>query len=280
MRQAIFVADFFADQQLGGAELNDATLINWLKSENLFYERKNTQHLTENYIMDNDDKVFIISNFVATDPKCYPVFALTDYIIYEHDYKFLPSRNPINYIDFKVPEDHIVNHNFYENAKAVVCLGKMHREIFEKNLDLDNLMNINCSLFSDKKIEILLNLSEAEKTKDYAVINSNNPTKKRDQTIKWCENKGIKFDLISHDDNNEFLKILSQYKNLVFMTGHPEPTPRIAVEAKLMGVNFIAPKKLIGVAQEYWWPWGSEKIASELKVIREGAYEMFGGLLS
>ena len=48
----------------------------------------------------------------------------------------------------------IVNSAFYENAKAVVCLSKMHREIFERNLELDNLRNINCSLFSDKKIEI------------------------------------------------------------------------------------------------------------------------------
>ena len=62
------------------------------------------------------------------------------------------------------------------------------------------------------------------------------------------------------------------------MTAHPEPTPRIAVEAKLMGVNLIANKKLIGVANEYWWNWTPDKIAEELVVIRNKALEIFKDL--
>ena len=54
------------------------------------------------------------------------------------------------------------------------------------------------------------------------------------------------------------------------MTGHPEPTPRIAVEAKLMGVKLMAPKKLIGVAHEYWWDWEPEKVA-EPRVLIQGS---------
>ena len=120
-----------------------------------------------------------------------------------------------------------------------------------------------------------MSLGNNEKIKDYAIIKTNNPTKRMHDTIKWCKNKGIKFDLISHSDNEEFLKILSQYNNLVFMTRHPEPTPRIAVETKLLNINFIASKKMISVAHEYWWGWEREKIAKELVNIRKGALEMF-----
>jgi len=280
MRQVIFVADYFADQHLGGAEINDNTLVQWLKDSDLFFDRKNCSELTKEYILSNKDKVFIISNFASLNMQLSPYLALTDYIIYEHDYKFLASRNPILYKDFVAPKNLIININFYQNAKAVVCLSKMHREIFDKNIKLDNIMHINCSLFDDKKIGLLNSLYSTDKSKKYAIMKTNNPTKKMPQTMAWCDKKGIKYDLISHNDNNEFLKIMSQYENLVFMTGHPEPTPRIAVEAKLMGVNLIANKKLIGVANEYWWDWEPPKITEELVNIREGAFKMFEGLLS
>ena len=207
--------------------------------------------------------------------KLTPFFALTDYVFYEHDYKFLKSRNPIEYPNFKAPREKIINYNFYKNAKAIVCLSEMHREIFFKNLGTNNIININCSLFDDDKIKLLLTLRKNKKNKEYAVIKTNNPTKKMLDTIAWCEKRNLNFDLISHPDNNEFLKILSKYKNLVFMTGHPEPTPRIAVETKIMGVNLVANKKLIGVAHEYWWNLSPDETSRELVKIREKALKIF-----
>ena len=275
MSQVIFVADLFADQHLGGAEINDNTLIQWLKDSGYYYDRMNSSLLTKDYILSNKDKIFIFGNFAQMNMHLAPYFALTKYIVYEHDYKFLASRNPISYKNFIAPKNMTINHNFYENAKAVVCLSKMHREIFDKNIELNNIRHINCSLFDDDKIALLQSLYSESKPKGYAIMKTNNPTKKMPQAIAWCKSKGLEYDLISHKDNNEFLKIMSQYQNLVFMTGHPEPTPRIAVEAKLMGVNLIANKKLIGVANEYWWDWEPPKIAKELVNIRKGAFKMF-----
>ena len=279
MRKAVFISDFFIEDHLGGAEINDNTLIEMLEKENLLHEKKNCRFMNEDYILENDDKVFIISNMALLDPRLLPVLAVCDYVIYEHDYKFVADRNPANYIDFFVPRKKLVNQPFYKNALAVVCLSKMHREIFEKNIKLTNLTNIHCSLFDDEKINLLLSLGKNKKIKEYAVIETDNPTKRMQDTIEWCESKNINFDLISHHDNDEFLKILSQYKNLVFMTAHPEPTPRIAVEAKLMGVNLIASKRLISVANEYWWDWDPIRMSEELKSIRSGALEMFKGFL-
>ena len=275
MRKFIFTADFFIEDHLGGAEINDNTLIQMLEKEGLLYDKIHCRQIDQQYLLDNRDKIFIVSNMTSLDIGLMPVLALCDYIIYEHDYKFVSNRNPANYVDFVVPRHEIINENFYKNALAVVCLSKMHRDIFEKNLDLDNLTNIHCSLFDDNKIDLLMSLSENEKTKEYAVIDTSNPTKRTQDVIRWCESKSINFDLISHPENNEFLKILSNYKNLVFMTRHPEPTPRIAVEAKLLGVNLVASKKMISVAHEYWWDWSPADVAKELKKIRIGTLGMF-----
>ena len=278
MKQIIFIADFFSNQLTGGAEINDATLLDILDKENLLHSKINSNEVTEEFIMNNLDKLFVISNFVNLNTQLVPFFALTDYVFYEHDYKFLNTRNPKKYPNFKAPDELIINYNFYKNAKAIICLSDMHRQIFETNLNTNNIININCSLFDDEKIDLLLSLSKNEKTKEYAIIKSNNPTKRMVDTIEWCKGKNLKFDLISHPENDKFLSILSEYKNLVFMTAHPEPTPRIAVEAKLMGVNLIANKKLIGVANEYWWNWTPDKIAEELVVIRNKALEIFKDL--
>ena len=277
MRQIIFIGDFFIEDLLGGAEINDDTLINMFIKEGMLYEKIHSHKVTKNYLLEHKDKLFVLTNCVRLKPELTPVLALMDYVIYEHDYKFIKSRNPAFYPNFEVPKSEIINYNFYANAKSVVCLAKMHRDIFEKNLDIDNITNIHCSLFDDKKLDLLLSLGSHEKTKDYAIIKTNNPTKRMHDTIRWCNTKGIDFDLISHKDNTEFLKLLAQYKNLVFMTRHPEPTPRIAVEAKLLDVNLIASKKMISVAHEYWWEWEREEIARELKKIRQGALEMFKG---
>jgi len=279
MKQIIFVADFFLEHLTGGAEINDNTLINMLSEEGLIFDKKQSHTLTEDYIINNSDKLFVISNMVNIHPQLLPVLALCDYVIYEHDYKFVSNRNPASFVDFVVPKEQLINENFYKNAVSVICLSKMHRNIFEKNLNLENLTNINCSLFDDEKISLLLELGKNKKTKEFAVINTKNPTKRTKDIIEWCNFKNISYDLISHPDNNEFLKILSEYKNLIFMTKHPEPTPRIAVECKLMGINFVASKKMISVAHEYWWNWEPEEIARELKKIRVEAINLFKEIL-
>ena len=112
MKKIIFIADYFVEQHLGGAEINDNTLIELLKKEDLFHSKINSNLVTKKLIKDNLDKLFVISNFAGLDMQLTPYFALGEYVFYEHDYKFLASRNPINYPDFTAPKEKIINHNF------------------------------------------------------------------------------------------------------------------------------------------------------------------------
>jgi hypothetical protein len=192
----------------------------------------------------------------------------------------LKCRNPINFPEFIAPKGELTNLNFYKGAHRVICLSKLQKGIYEKNLSLKNLENIGTSLFSEELIEFLLSLSKGEKVKEYAVIESNNIIKCTDKTVQFCKQKKWDYDLISNPDNNEFLKILSEYQNLVFMTGHPEPTPRLAIECKLMGVNMIAPRNLIGIASEDWFKKRGTEFVTGLRDARQNAYKMFRRLVS
>jgi hypothetical protein len=271
VRNVIFLQDLFAHQHLGGGELHDAVVINHLKNKDLLYETKNTYDVTPEYILNNTDKYWFISNFVALKNICKALIAKEcRYLIYEHDYKFLRNRNPIDYPNFQAPnEAHKYNFTFYQNAEVVMCLSKMHREIFEKNLALDNLDNIHCSMWSDSDLELMSNLNKKQKLNKFAVINSSNLIKKTAETVAYCQDAGIPFDLISAPNHQEFLTLLSQYVGLVFKTGHPEPTPRVAVEAKMLNCKFLSQKTLIGVAHEDWFHLNGDDLIEEVRSMRD-----------
>ena len=276
-KKVIFLQDLFKEHHTGGAELNDDTFIQFLDRQKILYEKKQTQYVTPEYIAKNKDKFFIVSNFVnlSTIAKAC-MYKNCDYALYEHDYKFLKCRNPIFFPDFKAPAHEFTNINFYKGAKKVICLSKMHMDIFADNMPwLDNLININCSLFDDDLLEYLGSFSEKSKTKKYAVIKSGNRIKRTAEAVEYCQKNNLEYELISSPDNREFLKKLSDFEYLIVMTGHPEPTPRIVVEAKSMNTKILGQKHLIGVASEYWYHLNGRELTSELRNIREKAFKTF-----
>ena len=273
MSEVIFLQDFFAHQHLGGAELHDDVVARYFESQGLLFAKINTYDLTPEYVLANKDKKWFISNFVALKNVCKALLAKhCKYLIYEHDYKFLKNRNPISYPDFLAPDEtHKYNFTFYQNAAAVVCLSKMHRSIFEKNLNLSNLQHINCSMWSDEDLDLIQSLNAVEKNDKYAVIESSNAIKKTAETVMFCQRANLPFDLIKAPNHHDFLRILTQYKGLVFRTGHPEPTPRVAVEAKMLNCKFLSQKEVIGVAHEDWFPLNGDELIAEVRKMRDEA---------
>ena len=270
--KVIFLQDFFIEHLLGGAELHDDVVVKHFEKIGILYEKRRSIDVTIQYLKQNKDKVWFISNFsqLSNIAKAY-LAKECSYIIYEHDYKFVDSRNPVKFKDFVVPQENKVNINFYRNAHKIVCLSKFHREIFDKNLNFTNIVNINCSMWSDKDLDMFRRLASTDKNERYAVIRSPNPIKKTQEAVNFCEAKGLPYDLISSPNYSEFIKMLSKYKGLVFMTGHPEPTPRVAIEAKMLNCKFVSSKTLIGVAHEEYFSLTGEEMINCVAEMRDVA---------
>jgi hypothetical protein len=278
MKNIIFLQDFFIEHTLGGAELHDQVVLEYFIENQRLYDKCRTMELDINYVKKNKDKVWFISNFSALNNRIKAYLTKhCEYLIYEHDYKFINVRNPIGFNNFLAPERNKININFYRKAKKTICLSKMHREIFDKNLGFDNIVNINCSMWSDSDLELIQVLCETKKNDKYAVINNPNPLKKTKETVEFCKSKGVKYDLIASKNYQEFLKILSKYKGLIFRTGHPEPTPRVAIEAKMLNCDFISQKKLIGVAHEEYFSLSGKEMILEVRKMRDQALEKIIG---
>ena len=257
-----FIADFFRSDILGGAESNNAVLISYLESKGYIVEKikSTTAKLKKGGF-------YIVANFIGLSEQNKKF--LQDnctYIISEHDFKYLKSRNPSNYINFIAPKEEIVNEEFYRTAKEVVVLSAICKDIIECTLGLCNVRSIGTSLWSDAKFEYLEKALENKKVHDYAIVDSSNTIKGRAQSIKWCKDNGKDFKLISSSNEQEFLEQLSRTKKLVFMPQVLETFSRLAAEAKMLECKLVTKKSLLGFASEACYDVSGLALQREMKM--------------
>lgn len=279
MRNIIILSDFFSEDfkapaHPGGAELNDKVLFDHLEQQGIVKAKIRTQDFSKedmlSFLKRNINCIFLISNFYRLPFAC-TVFLMENckYFIYEHDYKFHKFRNPIRYKNFIVPKNEIVNYNFFHKAQEVICLSKLHYNIFKDNMKIQNLYNTTCSLWPDEILNHIEKVCETKKNGKVAIVNSPNPIKRRDDCIAFARSKNLDYDLISSPNPIDFLSVLAQYEKVIILAGHPEPTPRIAVEAKMLNCKLLSNPKTIGVSYEEWFSLNGKELIQKIKEIRE-----------
>jgi len=246
----LFLSDLYSDQINGGAENNDAVLIQHLRDKGVELECRSTKDITPDEI--NAFNCIILSNFILLSEQAKA--HLTNncrYVIYEHDHKYINTRDPSKFVDFKAPPAQLINADLYANAAQVVVLSKICKSVVEKNLGINNVHSIGTSLWSTKKFKFIKQLIKgATKTKDLAVLNSPNPTKGTKPAVEFCKTNGMSPDLISSPDQYEFLQILSEYRTLLFIPQVLETFCRLVAEAKMLNCNIQTKKNLIGLMSE------------------------------
>jgi hypothetical protein len=248
----IFIADFFVEQVLGGGELNNDELLKTLVSNGHGIIKMNSHNLTESFIKNNKDAHFIIANFVNIKPYLLEKFYDKKYIIYEHDHKYMRSRNPGSYPDFKAPPTDLINVEFYKHAQAVMCQSQFHLEIIKMNLEIDNLVNLSGNLWSTSSLELMLRMAKKEKKEMCSIMESQIPHKNTREAVMYCEHTKKPYKLVSSKKYESFLDQLSDNQTFVFFPQTPETLSRVVVEARMMGMSVIV-NKMIGATREPWY---------------------------
>tara|TARA_R110000824_G_scaffold227109_3_gene414925 strand:- start:2240 stop:3085 length:846 start_codon:yes stop_codon:yes gene_type:complete len=248
MKKIGFIADFFSDQILGGGESNDSNLIKYLSD---FFEVNciNSTEVTKEFLQSKD--FIIVGNFVmlSEENKSYLV-RNKDYVIYEHDHKYVNTRDPSRFSDFLIPDVDLVNKDFYENSKYTVVLSSICEEVLNKNLPLVNTKNIGCSLWSERKFNLLEQLSQTSKVRGVCVMKSSNPTKNFHYTMQFCNKNEMTCHPISSNNSEQFLRTMSEYETFLFIPTVLETFSRVCAEAKMMNLNVMTNKKMIGFFSE------------------------------
>lgn len=256
----IFIADFFANQIVGGGELNNEEFIDLCLQEGHDIEKINSHLVTIEYLKNNRDVHFIVGNFINLNQACKDFLTnCTRYVIYEHDHKYIKNRNPAVFKNFIAPKTMIVNTAFYKNAKAVLCQSKFHVEIIRKNLDFDNVVNLGGNFWSLSVLENMKTLSLRKKNDKCSIMDSNIPHKNTSGSIEYCKKRNIEYDLIGSCEYFDFLEKMSQNDKFIFLPKSPETLSRVVVEARMMGMKVIT-NSLVGATSEEWFQSKGEKL--------------------
>jgi len=246
--KVIFISDFFINEITGGAEFCNDALMNSLKHRFIFEQHK-SQTVTPRFIKDNKECFFIVANFFLLHEECKKEMANVTYVIFEHDHKYIKSNNPALYKNFLAPESQIQNKTFYKNALAVICQSDKHSKVVQKNLLLKNVVNSAGNIWTDEQLAILEKNLNAEKTIEFAVLNSQNRNKGMPAAIEFCNKNNLPFEYLNAAPFEKYIENLSKVKHLVFMPQWLESYSRLAIEARILGCKLVT-NKLLGAASE------------------------------
>ena len=263
-KKIVYISDFFIEHILGGGELNDDELTKLLAKDG-FKVKKLQSHVVSNDLLEHcSDSFFIISNFVNLSPACKKYICNNlQYIIYEHDHKYVSNRNPALYKDFKVPNSDIVNYFFYKGAQAILCQSSFHKTILQNNLDLDNVVNLSGNLWSLGTLENIRKFSKSDKSDVCSIMESNIEHKNTIGAIRYAKAKNLKYELIKSPNYSAFLNKLSKNERFVFLPKTPETLSRVLVEARMLGCKVIT-NNLTGASQEDWFSLKGEEMVDHM----------------
>ena len=234
-KKIVFISDFFSDHGVGGAELNDTEIIEYFSSYTTV--SKIQSHLVkEQFLDENKDCFYIISNFCNLSYKAKEILIdKLDYIIYEHDHKYLNTRNPAEYRNYKADVSKIINYFFYKNAKNIFCQSDFHEKILKLNLEgLDNIINVNGNLWSLETLKKIEQLAAVKKNNKCSIMNSPIAHKNTNKCIDHCNKNDLDFVLVEDGDYISFLNKLGANDTFVFLPSTPETLSRLVVEARMM----------------------------------------------
>lgn len=255
MSKVVFISDFFAHQISGGAEIYDQILMTELESRGVKVCKFNSAEFTKKHftLYEKMDFMFLVSNFIQLREDVKKVMQVysSKYCILEHDHKYLSNRNPADFKDFRAPNQMIVNRDFYKSAKCVFCQSTKHAEVLAMNLNIDNVENLSCSLWSKEQIS-LIRSKICTKNNSAMIINDPNTIKGTKESISLCQKKGIDFNLIAKLPYESYLGQLAIHEKFVFLPKTLESFCRVILEARMLGCKLIT-NNLNGCTYEPWF---------------------------
>lgn len=246
----IFISDYFCDETgdgfIGGAELNDLALIQEIKKYSSVFTIK-SERVNEQFLDRHKRELFVISNFSHMPIPCL-IKMVNDgfnYVIYEHDHKYLRTRNPTGYPDMTAPPELTCNIEFYRNAKAVFLQSNLHQSVYQKNTGLTNCINVAANFWTDAQCSKILNLSQSVKS-GCGYIDSDKGFKNSMATYEYIVHTLHQEPVALKGTPDEFLEAMSKLESFVFLPKIIETFSRICAEAKMLGCKLITRKDFVG----------------------------------
>ena len=272
-KQIIFVADMFAEQYAGGAELTTEALID---ASPELVKKVHARNLTVEFLQENADAFWIFGNFSSINWSLVPIIAANlRYAVLEYDYKFCLHRSIEKHqhetgqaCDCHNKQLGQLVASFYSSADAIFWMSEAQRSRYTDRFPgLLNHRNsiILSSVFDQKffdKIKEVKNQNLARS--GWVVLGSKSWIKGFDQAVKWCEDHGKSYQSYWDVPYDEMLNTLASAEGFVYLPLGGDTCPRMVIEAKLLGCAVVTNDN-VQHASEKWWQGSPDDVCDYLK---------------
>jgi len=242
--EVVFVADFFAEDLVGGAELTTEALI---QSSPFKVFKIRSRDVTMQSLEKGHHKFWIFGNWAGLDKNLIPsIVTNMKYSILEYDYKFCKYRSPEKHqaatgVQCDCENDAVgkITSAFYLGAKNLWWMSEKQQARYLKKFPFlaEKQQIVLSSVFSEDFWVALKSIREtqSENRSGWIVLGSASWIKGTDDAVAWCKSQGHSYEVVQSLSPVDFLKKLSTAEGLVYLPKGGDTCPRMVIEAKLLG---------------------------------------------
>ena len=241
----VFVADLFASEYVGGAELTSQALIDSCPEP---IEKIRSKDVTLETLEAGHDKFWIFSNCSAMNMELIPsIVANMEYAVLEYDYKFCRYRSMEKHKHVEGKECDCADEMqgkmisaFFYGAKSLWWMSEKQQEIYhEKFAFLAERQNVVLSSVFDEtffqKLAVLREENKNIERKGWIVLGSNSWIKGADDAEDWCKENNLEYEVVWGLPYETLLGKLASAEGFVYLPKGGDTCPRMVIEAKLLG---------------------------------------------
>ena len=241
----VFVADYFSEDLVGGAELTTEALIEASPHKVV---KLHSRDVSMETLQQGHQLHWIFGNWAELDKKLIPtIIANMSYSILEYDYKLCKYRSPEKHqaaenkpCDCKdSPWGNLVG-AFYYGAKSLWWMSERQQQRYLAAYPIlqDRQQTVLSSVFSEAfwlKLKELRITAEGSDRSGWLVLGSSSWIKGTDEAIEWCQKNEKKYEILQGMTPDEVLQKMSRAEGFVYLPKGGDTCPRVVIEAKLLG---------------------------------------------
>lgn len=257
----IFVADAFADQLLGGAELTLQALIDTAPCK---VHKLRCSELTIEHLKQGVEKYWIFGNYASLNPQLIPIIAANlRYSMVECDYKYCKYRSPEKHQSIEGAPCNCSNSpvggmaaSFMSAADQVWWMSEKQRDVYHAKFPLlvDYHQHVLSSVFDDRFFETIeaLRAKHPSKNGKWLVLDHPSWIKGTQAGLQLAIERELDYKLVGNLPYDQMLEELAQAEGLVFTPLGGDTCPRLVIEAKLLGCKMFLNDN-VQHAKEEWF---------------------------
>ena len=275
MAKIVFVADLFADQYVGGAELTTQAIMESCPFE---YIRFNAKEITIATLQKYHDHFWIFGNATSLSMQLVPsIVGNIKYAILEYDYKFCKYRSVEKHKeetgdDCDCSESQLgkLISAFYYGSEQIFWMSSAQEKLWLEVFPfLEFKGRVLGSVFSNSEITKLEFLKGGSNEGGWLVQDSESWIKGTQDAIDWCVANGLEYETFSNYTRTELLNAMHHAKGFCFLPRGGDTCPRVVIEAKVLGCELHINSN-VQMAKETWFDLGTpDTIVKHLKALPE-----------